>query len=194
MDDISLMDLFPQFSAVETTTGPDNAQVTAVLQNRERLREIAALRLTEPDVQHILRDVCEEASKALGMPMGLVTIVLDEAQLFAAQHGLGGWLEEAGGTPAEWAFCRYTVAGKAPFIVNDAETNPLVQDSPLFTQDGLRCYAGMPLVTSRGHAIGSFCVAGVEAREFSDAELRTLQRYTTETMRRLETRRVEVQS
>jgi GAF domain-containing protein len=194
MDDITLMDLFPQFSAVETRTGPSASEVTAVLEDRERLREIAALRLTEPDVQHILRDVCEEASKAMGMPMGLVTIVLDEVQLFAGQHGLGGWLQEAGGTPAEWAFCRYTVAGKAPFIVTDAQRNPLVQESPLVSQDGLRCYAGMPLVTSRGHAIGSFCVAGVEAREFSDGELQKLQRYASETMRRLETRRVEVQS
>ncbi|WP_145979179.1 GAF domain-containing protein [Gemmatimonas phototrophica] len=193
MDDIELMDLFPQFAAEETRTGPNDAQVTEVLQDRERLREIAALRLTEPDVQHILRDVCAEASKALGVPMGMVTVVLDDAQLFAGQHGLSGWLQEAGGTPAEWAFCRYTVASKAPFIVNDAATHPLVQDSPLFTQDGLRCYAGIPLVTSRGHAIGSFCVAGTTPREFSEMEIQKLQRYASETMRRLETRRVELQ-
>lgn len=192
MDDVTLMDLFPQFLAEGATDAMDPRPITAALQDRERLREIAALRLTEPDVQHILQDVCREAAAAMGVSMGLVTIVLDEAQHFAAQHGLSGWLEEAGGTPSEWSFCQYTVATKSAFVVNDAETDPLVQDSPLVSQDGLRCYAGMPLVSSRGHALGSLCVAGVEAKEFTDTELTTLKRYTAEAMRRIETRRVEL--
>lgn len=192
MDDVILMDLFPQFAAEGAPDAIDARAMTAALQDRERLREIAALRLTEPDVQHILEDVCREASAAMGVPLGLVTIVLDEAQHFAAHHGLGGWLEEAGGTPSEWSFCRFTVATKSPFVVNDAQSNPLVQDSPLVSQDGLRCYAGMPLVSSRGHALGSLCVAGVEAKAFTDEELATLKRYSAEAMRRIETRRVEL--
>ncbi|WP_439643376.1 GAF domain-containing protein [Gemmatimonas sp.] len=192
MDDVTLMAPVPQFSAEGAQDAVDPRAITAALQNRERLREIAALRLTEPDVQHMLQDICGEASAAMGVPIGLVTIVLDEAQHFAAHHGLGGWLEEAGGTPSEWSFCRYTVATKAAFVVNDAQTNPLVQDSPLVSQDGLRCYAGMPLVSSRGHALGSLCVAGVEAKAFTDAELATLKRYAAEAMRRIETRRVEL--
>lgn len=196
MDDLELMDLFPQF--VSNDPAPqrnDSAErITRSLQDRERLQEIAALRLTEPDVQHILRDITREASTTLGLPIGLVTIVLDEAQYFAAQHGLGGWLNEAGGTPVEWSFCKFTVADKASFVVSDARTNTLVQDSPLVTQDGLRCYAGMPLITSRGHAVGSLCVAGTESRDFSEADLQTLKRFAAEAMRRIETRRVEVRS
>lgn len=192
MDDLILMDLFPQFSADGATDALNPRAIATSLQDRERLREIAALRLTEPDVQHILQDVCREASAAMGVPMGLVTIVLDDVQHFAAHHGLSGWLVEAGGTPSEWSFCQYTVASKAPFVVTDAQTNPLVQDSPLVSQDGLRCYAGMPLVSSRGQALGSLCVTGVEAKQFTVAELATLKRYAAETMRRIETRRVEL--
>jgi GAF domain-containing protein len=118
-------------------------------------------------------------------------VVLDEAQHFAAQHGLSGWLAEAGGTPVEWSFCQHTVAGKTSFVVNDTQADALVKDSPLVTQDGVRCYAGMPLITSRGHAVGALCVAGVEAREFTASDLATLQRYTAEATRRIETRRVE---
>ena len=194
MDDLELMDLFPQFVSNPTALENEDpaARMTRALQDRERLQEIAALRLTEPDVEHILQDVCREASNAMGLPIGLVTIVLDEAQHFAAQHGLGGWLHEAGGTPVEWSFCRFTVAEKSAFVVEDAGRNQKVKSNPLVTQDGLRCYAGMPLITSRGHAVGSLCVAGVEAREFSERDLATLQRYTAEAMRRIETRRVEL--
>jgi GAF domain-containing protein len=193
MDDLELMDLFPQFvsNAPEPRPSDTAARIEHSLQDRERLHEIAALRLTEPDVRHILRDICREASSALGLPIGLVTIVLDEAQHFAAQHGLSGWLAEAGGTPVEWSFCQHTVAGKTSFVVNDTQADALVKDSPLVTQDGVRCYAGMPLITSRGHAVGALCVAGVEAREFTASDLATLQRYTAEATRRIETRRVE---
>jgi GAF domain-containing protein len=75
-------------------------------------------------------------------------------------------------------------------VVNEARTDTRVLDSPLVINDGLRCYAGMPLITSRGHAVGSVCMAGVDTREFSAAELETLQRFTTEATRRIETRRV----
>jgi len=192
MENLEVMDLFQQFvsSLPEHQHNDAAGQNERALRDRERLKEIAALRLTEPDVEHILRDVCREASRALGLPIGLVTIVLDEAQHFAAQHGLEGWMNETQGTPVEWSFCRHTVADKSSFVVNDAQTNARMQDSPLVTRDGLRCYAGMPLVTSRGLAVGSLCVAGVEPRDFTPAELGALQRHATEAMRRIETRRI----
>jgi GAF domain-containing protein len=192
MDDLELLDLFTQFASHPPSQegGDPGTRIDRVLLDRARLEEIAALRLTEPDVPHILRDICREASAALGLPIGLVTIVLGEDQHVAAQHGLDRWLNATDGTSVEWDFCRHTVADKASFVVSDARTNARVQNSPLVINDGLRCYAGMPLITSRGHAVGSMCVAGVEAREFTTAELETLQRYATETTRRIETRRL----
>lgn len=192
MYEIELMDLFPQFSSVAPDRVPSGDAVAASLQDRRRLREIAALRLTEPDVSRILEDICREASKSLGLPMGFVSIVLDEAQHFAAQHGIGGWLGEAGGTPVEWSFCQYSVAAKQGFVVEDATRHTQVQDSPLVTQDGVRCYAGMPLVTTRGFAVGTLCVAGPDTHEFTETDLTTLRRYANEAVRRIETRRVEI--
>lgn len=164
-------------------------QIEAALHQRERLQEIADLRLTQSDVRALLQDLSTRAATELGLPIGLVTIVLDEAQHFAAEHGLGGWLQEAGGTPAEWSFCRVPVATKTPFVVSDATVEPLVQDTPLVTVDGLRCYAGMPLVTSRGFALGSLCVAGVETHTFSDTDLAKLRAFADEVVSRLEARR-----
>lgn len=191
MDDLELMELFPQFLSESPAGGASQPVLAESLQDRGRLREIAALRLTEPDVAHILGDLVREASKTMGLPMGFVSIVLDEAQHFAAQHGIGGWMGEAEGTPVEWSFCKYSVAAKQSFVVEDAQQHGLVQQSPLVTQDGLRCYAGMPLITSRGFAVGSLCVAGPDAHQFSETDLQILRRFAAEAVRRLETRRVE---
>lgn len=154
-----------------------------------RLQEIADLDLFSPDVSELLTDLAREASTQLDLPLGMVNLVLDEAQYIAAHHGVGGWIAEAQGTPVEWAFCRFAVRDHAEFVVEDAETNQRVKDNPLVTQDGLRCYAGIPLITSRGYAIGSFCVAGTESRTFEEAEMQTLRGLAAEAIRRIEARR-----
>lgn len=162
----------------------------AALLHRERLQEIASLGLTSAGTDRILQDACTEAANALGLPIGLVTVVLDEAQHFAAQHGLHGWMEEANGTPVEWSFCRFSVATKEEFVVEDAAHHALVQQNPLVTMDGLRCYAGIPLISSRGFALGSFCVAGTESRRFSDGDLMTLRGFAVTAIARIEARRL----
>ena len=132
----------------------------------ERLQEIADLGLTRPEVDAELRDIAARAAESLGLPIGIVSIVLDRAQYFAAGHGLQGWLAEVRGTPVEWSFCVNAVRSREPFVVEDALENPLVSDSPLVRQEGLRCYAGIPLITSRGHVLGTLswlANRGVEA-------------------------------
>jgi GAF domain-containing protein len=154
-----------------------------------RLQEIADLDLFAPEVSSILSDLTGEACTKLGLPFGLISIVLDEAQYLVAQHGVGGWIAESQGTPVEWAFCRFAVRDRTAFVVEDAHTHERVKDNPLVTEDGLRCYAGIPLITSRGHALGSFCVAGTEARSFGAEEMQTLRTLASEAVRRIEARR-----
>jgi GAF domain-containing protein len=154
-----------------------------------RLEEIVELGLLSPEIDAILQETAEEAASRLDLPMGLVTVVLDEAQFFAAHHGLSGWMAESRGTPVEWSFCAHAVAGREPFVVEDATTHPVVRDNPLVMHENLRCYAGIPLVTSRGHAIGTLCVAGTEARTFSAADLDELRGLAKKAVERIEERR-----
>ena len=156
---------------------------------RERLSEIARLDLFSDDVAALLDDLTTTAASELGMPISLVSVVLDEAQEFAASHGLEGWLAEAQGTPVEWAFCRHAVRNEKAFVVEDAKTHPLVHDNPLVTLEGVRCYAGIPLITSRGFAIGTLCVIGTEPKSFSAREIGRLEALAAETVTRIEARR-----
>ncbi|MDQ8158647.1 MAG: GAF domain-containing protein [Gemmatimonadota bacterium] len=165
------------------------ATIHAAIRQQDRLQDIADLGLASADTDEILQEICTQAAQALALPIGLVTVVLDEAQYFAARYGLDGWMEAARGTPVEWAYCRFSVATGEAFVVQDATTHPLVQDNPLFTADGLRCYAGIPLISSRGFALGSLCVAGTEAREFSPADLDQLRGFAAAAIARIESRR-----
>lgn len=160
----------------------------AGLYSHTRLDEIARLKLYENEVDEILNGYAKQAATELNMGIGLVTIVMDEAQKFAGSFGLEGWLKEANGTPVEWSFCANSVESKKAFIVEDATINPRVKDNPLVTQDGIRCYAGAPIITKNNEVIGNFCVLGTSTREFSDEEIATLKRYAKQVSERLEER------
>lgn len=157
--------------------------------DHERLEEILELGLLEGGVDEELERLVQQATRELDLPISLVSVVLDEAQSFAASHGLTGWMDETRGTPGEWAFCRYAVDSGEPFVVEDAATHPLVRTNPLVTQEGIRCYAGIPLVTSRGHALGTLCVIGREPRKFGREELARLRELADQAVRRIEERR-----
>lgn len=155
----------------------------------ERLTEIAELGLLDGRKDAVLDDLARRAAERLQQPTGLVSIVTDGVQYFAASHGLGGWMAEAQGTPKEWSFCQHVVEQQAPFVVENAAEHALVQASPLVTEDGVTSYAGVPLVTSRGHTVGSFCVVGGAPRTFQPEELRALRELADEAMARIEQRR-----
>lgn len=159
------------------------------LSSTARLREIADLGLDDSGIDGILSEIAAEAAAHFGLPVALVSIVLDQSQYFRGSHGLDGSMATAGGTPAEWSFCQHVVRNRAPFIVEDAQHHPLMQDSPLVRIEGIRCYAGVPLITFRGHVIGSFCVQGPDARSFTKFDLAQLQRYAKRVITRIEQRR-----
>jgi GAF domain-containing protein len=173
----------------EANPSDDAPRDYQALDDGARLQEIADLGLNGSGIDRILSEIAAEAARHFGLPVALVSIVLDRAQHFRGSHGLDGWMATTGGTPAEWSFCQHVVRNSQPFVVEDAQNHPLMQDSPLVGIEGVRCYAGVPLVTFRGHVIGSFCVQGPEARSFTKYDLAQLQRYAKRAITRIEQRR-----
>jgi GAF domain-containing protein len=168
---------------------PSVAAPDPVRDDEARLREIVELGLLSPESDAILQATAEEAARRLGLPKAMVTVVLDQAQYFAAHHGVDGWQLESGGTPVEWSFCAHAVSTREPFVVEDATTHPVTRDNPLVTAEDLRCYAGIPLVSSRGHALGTLCVIGTEPRAFRDDEIDVLRELAARATARIEERR-----
>lgn len=156
-----------------------------------RLAEIVELGLLEPGGDPILQEMVEEAAGRLRLPKAMVTVVLDQAQFFAAHTGVDGWQLETRGTPVEWSFCAHAVASGETFVVEDATTHPVTRDNPLVEHEGIRCYAGIPLVSSRGHALGTLCVIGLEPRAFRDDELDVLRALARKAVARIEARRTD---
>ncbi len=158
--------------------------------SEQRLQEIADLNLLSSEIDPILQDVAARTATHLGMPVSLISIVLDEALHVAGSHGLDGlWLGETGGHPAEWSFCATSVRTRDAYVVEDALNDSQQSENPLVVQDGVRCYAGVPLITSRGFVLGNLCVVGLEERTFTADELAFLREMAALAVARMEARR-----
>lgn len=158
------------------------------LYNRKRLEEISRLKLHHEGLDELLQSHVKKAAEEFDLPIAAVSIVLDSTQYFIGQHGMDDWVGEVSGTPAEWSFCQNSVVSKKPFIVENALENKTMKDSPLVQEEGLRCYAGAPMISKNGEVLGNFCVKGKEVREFTEQEIERLKSYAVEIVEILEDR------
>jgi GAF domain-containing protein len=161
-------------SGLEKTVGTDQ-DGDERLYDAGRLDAISKLDRANLHDDDVLNAIVKEAAVRLDLPISLVSFVLDQAQVFPVNRGLTGWLAEVEGTPIEWSFCANAVRDDAPFIVEDATTNQRVKDIPLVKNEGIRCYAGIPLRLPDGSVLGTLCVIGTEPRSFSPDDMSTLR-------------------
>jgi GAF domain-containing protein len=59
-------------------------------------------------------------------------------------------------------------------LINDATQHPLVAHNLAVGELDVAAYAGMPLITSSGEAVGSLCAIDAKPREWSDDEVAAL--------------------
>ncbi len=120
----------------------------------------------------------DEVRETFGTDLCMVNLVLSDAQYFLAWSGeLPADLAEARRDPRGRSMCHYVVETEIPFVVEDFLATEEFRDQYFHVNYGIRFYAGAPLVTSGGHAIGSLCLLDTRPREeFGEGNLAELLR------------------
>ena len=131
-------------------------------------------------------DLVALAARICGTPVSLVSLVDRDRQWFKANLGL-----EIRETPRAVAFCSHAIERPDQLmIVPDAARDPVFANNPLVTGEwGIRFYAGMPLRTPEGHAIGTLCVIDRQPRTLSAEQQEALGVLARQVMAQLELRR-----
>ncbi|MEO1234089.1 MAG: histidine kinase dimerization/phospho-acceptor domain-containing protein [Myxococcota bacterium] len=127
----------------------------------KRLEELRRMGVKEGLRVDGLEDYCVAAAALFDAPTALVSLIEEDRQFFLGRVGT-----ELRGTSREIAFCAHAIlTPDQPLVVPDATADTRFADNPLVTgRPGFRWYAGVPLKTRTGRAIGTLCVLDTKVR------------------------------
>ena len=156
----------------------------------ERLRSLDAYGLGSDRPLPSLDPVVRIAARMFGMPVAAVNLIGSDHVFFAASTGI----DEPVDMSRDVSFCAHAINQGDVMVVPDALTDERFHDNPLVTGRAcLRFYAGVPLLSPDGHALGALCVIdSVPHKDFSDEDCERLRELARMAADRLELRRIEV--
>jgi signal transduction histidine kinase len=151
----------------------------------DRLAALYELDILDSPAEQDFDDIVKLASNVCGSPMSLVSLLDADRQWFKARVGT-----DLTGTDRDISFCAHAVLGRDLLVVPDATKDARFADNPLVVQDGgIRFYAGAPLVTTDGYALGALCVIDREPRRLEIEQLQALRALARQVTSQIELRR-----
>ena len=138
----------------------------------ERVDALRRLNILDTLPEQVYDDLAKLAACICGMPIALLSLVDRDRQWFKARVGI-----TAEQTSRDVAFCAHAILDPAQvFVVGDASADPRFAGNPLVTGGpSIRFYAGAPIVTRDGDALGTVCVIDSKPRSLSDEQREALQ-------------------
>jgi GAF domain-containing protein len=138
---------------------------------------------TVPEV--IFDNLTELAALICEAPISLISLVDEDRQWFKSKFGIT--VQE---TSRDVSFCAHAITGQGLFIVPDATRDARFSSNPLVTSDPkIRFYAGAPLVTADGYALGTLCVLDTKPRKLRMDQKKALELLARHVVTQLELRR-----
>jgi CheY-like chemotaxis protein len=161
------------------------SQTAYPLPENEEAR-VAALQRYATDSQALddafdrLTDIAAELFQVDTVTVGLVD---DHQELFISCRG-----SSYDPMAREDTICTYAILDDEVFVVEDTQEDPRFSENDALVEANIRSYAGAPLVTPTGEAIGAFCLHHDEPRTFTGREEELLTALADEAMDQLELR------
>ena len=160
------------------------AQASLPPDEAERLETLRGYEILDTAPEQVFDDITLLASHVCGTPIALITLLDENRQWFKSKVGLS-----VSETSRDLAFCAHAILETDIFVVEDAETDQRFASNPFVTGDAkIRFYAGSPLVTSEGHALGTLCVIDRVPRELGAEQRTALQALSRQVVAQIELR------
>jgi len=151
----------------------------------QRIKVLWQYEILDTVPEEVFDDLTELAARICEAPIALITLVDENRQWFKSKVGVT--INE---TSRDISFCGHAIEQSDLFIIPDATLDKRFAKNPLVTSDPkIRFYAGAPLITPDGHALGTLCVIDKVPRELSEDQKQALRVLARHVMTQLELRR-----
>ncbi|NEN22105.1 hypothetical protein G3O08_01125 [Cryomorpha ignava] len=151
-----------------------------------RLRELLSLEILNTNPEDEYDKITELASHICGVPISLISLIGKDRQFFKSTYGIN-----AKETPRDLAFCAHTINYPTEiFEVPNASIDYRFHDHPMVTgKPNFIFYAGIPLVSLQGHALGSLCVIDHKPNKLDEFQKKALKTLSFQVSKSLELRK-----
>jgi GAF domain-containing protein len=152
----------------------------------QRLAALREYHILDTAAEEAYDDITALAAYLCNVPIAMISLVDESRQWFKSKLGLNQ--QE---TPRDVAFCAHAILQTEPLIVRDALKDARFADSALVTREPhIRFYAGFPLASPEGFALGTLCAIDRRPRQLSARKKTAMQALSRQVMALLELRRV----
>jgi hypothetical protein len=162
--------------------------VSKALSDVDRLVALQATGLLDSEPEPLFDQVTRIVADLLNVTSAHVTLVDDHRQFLKST-----WNRDSGAAtetvehPLTSSYCKFPVAMREPLLVEDARVHPLVKGNDAIGR-GVIAYAGVPLITGDGHAIGVLCAINDKPRPWKSEDVESLEALARSTMALIEPR------
>src|SRR5262249_40553009 len=147
------------------------ADAGMVTQEAARLESLRRYRILDTKPEQAFDDLTLLASQIFKTPIALITLIDEDRQWFKSKVGIG-----VNETHRSIAFCAHAIQQPGLFVVNAARQDEQFRENPFVVNDPrVRFYAGAPLITPEGHALGTICVIDLVPRDLKPDDARALE-------------------
>ncbi len=163
-----------------------NAMIAPVPSNeKQRLKVLWQYEVLDTVPEEVFDDLTELAARICGAPIALISLVDENRQWFKARVGV-----RQTETARDISFCAHAILQEDLFIIPDATLDARFAKSPLVTSEPkIRFYAGAPLITPDGYALGTLCVIDRKPRQLNPDQCQALRVLARHVVTQLELRR-----
>lgn len=136
-----------------------------------RLQDLHSYNILDTAFEADFDELVELAGQVCNSPISLITLLDKDRQWFKAKKGM-----EDDSTSRDLAFCSHAILQDNVFVVEDATRDERFSGNPFVTEEnGIRFYAGAPVVSPTGYKMGTICIIDRQPRTLSAEEDRALQ-------------------
>ena len=163
----------PFFLQPAAMSAPDPRELEAVRRDPRRLEALRESDLLDTLPEESFDRLTRLAAKLIDVPATFISLVDADRDFYKSCSGFGEPLASIRQMEGR-TFCHFAILSSEPLLISDTLADPVFREVPTVHSLGVRAYAGIPLRTDDGRALGSFCAIDFAPREWSQFEVEVL--------------------